>query len=192
MKNLIAQGIARKLIRLEDNDKYIVYVDQNKRRNFDNPEEKVQAEAYLSLVLDYKYPAGQVRQFVGIQMGAETKEADIIVYEDAMRLKPLIVVECKKQDVTELEFQRAVDQAFSYAVVGADRKLTHWGCRQLTQDCILIWHKGRKALKDEAADKIEANDVRFDLKDWSAIRFDEPNALRKSLAQALVAHYLPR
>lgn len=116
MKNLIAQGVARKLIRLEDNDKYIVYVDQNKRRNFDNPEEKVQAEAYLSLVLDYKYPAGQIRQFVSIQMGAETKEADIIVYEDALHLKPLIVVECKKQDVTELEFQRAVDQAFSYAV----------------------------------------------------------------------------
>lgn len=116
MKNLIAQGIARKLIRLEDSDKYIVYADQNKRRNFDNPEEKVQAEAYLSLVLDYKYPAGQVRQFVSIQMGAETKEADIIVYEDALRLKPLIVVECKKQDATELEFQRAVDQAFSYAV----------------------------------------------------------------------------
>ena len=63
--------------------------------------------------------------------------------------------------------------------------------RQLTANCILIWHKGRKALKDESADKIEANDVRFDLKDWSAIRFEEPNALRKSLAQALVAHYLP-
>lgn len=34
MKNLIAQGVARKLIRLEDNDKYIVYIDQKKRRNF--------------------------------------------------------------------------------------------------------------------------------------------------------------
>lgn len=63
--------------------------------------------------------------------------------------------------------------------------------RQLTANCILIWHKGRQALKDESADKIEANDVRFDLKDWSAIRFEEPNALRKSLAEALVAHYLP-
>ncbi len=62
--------------------------------------------------------------------------------------------------------------------------------RQLTANCILIWHKGRKALKDESADKIEANDVRFDLKDWSAIRFEETNALRKSLAQALIAHYL--
>jgi len=44
MKNIIAQGIAQKLIRLEDNNKYIVYAHQNKRRNFDNPEEKAQVE----------------------------------------------------------------------------------------------------------------------------------------------------
>lgn len=55
MKNLIAQGISQKLIRLEDNNKYVVYVHQNKRRNFDNPEEKVQADAFLSLVIDYRY-----------------------------------------------------------------------------------------------------------------------------------------
>lgn len=116
MKNLLSQGTALKLIRLEDNDKYIVYIHQNKRRNFENPEEKVQAETFLSLVIDYKYPPDQVRQFVSVQMGSETKEADIIVYDDALCLKPLIVVECKKQDVSELEFQRAVDQAFSYAV----------------------------------------------------------------------------
>jgi type I restriction enzyme M protein len=59
MKKLITQGTALQLIRLEDNDKYIVYIHQNKRRNFENPEEKVQAEAFLSLVIDYKYPPGQ-------------------------------------------------------------------------------------------------------------------------------------
>jgi type I restriction enzyme M protein len=116
MKNLIAQGISQKLIRLEDNNKYIVYVHQNKRRNFDNPEEKVQTEAFLTLVLDYKYPPQRIRQFVSVQMGSETKEADIIVFDDDLCLSPLIVVECKKQDVTELEFQRASDQCFSYAV----------------------------------------------------------------------------
>ncbi|MBV5297252.1 MAG: N-6 DNA methylase [Rhodoferax sp.] len=116
MKNLIAQGIARKLIRFEDNEKYIVYIHQNKRRNFDNPEEKVQADAFLTLVIDYQYPVGQIWQFVSVQMGSDTREADMIVYDDALRLKPLIVVECKKQDVTELEFQRAADQCFSYAV----------------------------------------------------------------------------
>lgn len=116
MKSLIEQGIAKKLIRFEDGNKYIVYVHQDKRRNYDNPEEKVQADAYLSLVLEYRYPPERIRQFVSVQMGAETREADIIVYDDAGCQKPLIIVECKKQDVSELEFVRAVDQGFSYAV----------------------------------------------------------------------------
>lgn len=116
MKNLLNQGIALKLVRLEDNEKYIVYLHQNKRRNFDNPEEKVQADSFLSLVIDYKYPPERVRQFVSVQIGSATTEADIIVYDDALCLKPHIVVECKKQDVSELEYQRACDQCFSYAV----------------------------------------------------------------------------
>lgn len=116
MKNLLSQGVALKLVRFEDNDKYIVYLHQNKRRNFENPEEQVQAESFLSLVIDYKYPPERVRQFVSVQMGSETKEADIIVYDDDLCLKPHIVVECKRQDVSELEYQRACDQCFSYAV----------------------------------------------------------------------------
>lgn len=116
MNLLIQQGLAKGHIRFEDDGKYIVYTEQNKRRNYDNPEEKVQAEAYLSLLLDYNYPAAQVRQFVSVQMGSDTREADIVVYADALRAKPHIVVECKKRDVSEQEFVRAVDQAFSYAV----------------------------------------------------------------------------
>ena len=56
---------------------------------------------------------------------------------------------------------------------------------------ILIWHKDRSPMENEDKKKIEANDVRFDLKDWSAIRFSEPNALRKDLVAALVQHYSP-
>lgn len=63
--------------------------------------------------------------------------------------------------------------------------------RRLVDNLILIWHKSRTAQEHEDADKLEAVDVRFDLKDWSAIRFKEPNELRKSLVVALVAHYSP-
>ena len=45
-------------------------------------------------------------------MGSQIKEADIIVYADDDLKSPLIIVECKKPDVSELEFARAVDQAF--------------------------------------------------------------------------------
>lgn len=119
--NLIAEGIKKKLIRLEDDDKYIVYLHQNKRRNFTNPEERVQAETYLQLVLTYKYPLDRIQLYVPVQMGSETREADIIVYSDALHKSPLIVLECKKETVSELEFIRASDQATSYAVAEGAR-----------------------------------------------------------------------
>lgn len=119
--DLIAEGIKQKLIRLEDDGKYIVYLHQEKRRNFSNPEEKVQAESFLSLVLIYKYPVKRIRQFIAVQMGSETKEADIIVYDDDALKSPHIVAECKKPDASELEFRRAADQAVSYAVADGAR-----------------------------------------------------------------------
>jgi len=119
--DLIAQGVKHKLIRFEDDGKYIVYVHHDRRRNYTNPEEKVQVESFLNLVLTYRYPVGRIRQFVLVQMGSETKEADIIVYNDDAHKAPLIVVECKKSDVSELEFIRAADQAVSYAVAEGAR-----------------------------------------------------------------------
>ncbi len=114
--NIIDEGLNQKLIRFEDDGKYIVYLPQAKRRNYENPEEKVQAETFLKLVLTYKYPAKRILQFVPVQMGSETKEADIIVYADDALKSPLIVAECKKPESSELEFARAADQAVSYAV----------------------------------------------------------------------------
>ncbi len=119
--NLITEGIKQNIIRLEDDGKYIVYLHQNKRRNYTSPEEKVQAEAFLQLILVYKYPVEHIHQFVSVQMGSETKEADIIVYTDGTLKAPLIVIECKKSDVSELEFVRAADQAVSYAVAEGAR-----------------------------------------------------------------------
>ncbi len=112
----IAQGIAEKHIRLEDDGKYIVYIEQNKRRNFQNPEERVQAETFLKLIFDYGYSDSRIRQFVSVQMGSDTKEADIIVYNDDGCKAPHILVECKSPEISESEFKRAHEQAFSYAV----------------------------------------------------------------------------
>jgi type I restriction enzyme M protein len=114
--DFIAEGLKQSLIRFEDGRKYIVYLPQGKRRNYENPEERVQAEAFLRLALIYKYPSRRIRTCVPVQMGSETREADIIVYDDDALKSPLIIAECKQPAVSELEFRRAVDQAFSYAV----------------------------------------------------------------------------
>ena len=114
--SLIEKGIAKGLIKYDQEKNFITYIHQNKKRNYNNPEEKVQAETFLSLILIYSYPLNRIQQFVTVTMGRDKKEADIIVYSDDNYESPFIVVECKKEDITDQEFNRAVDQAYSYAV----------------------------------------------------------------------------
>lgn len=113
--SLIKTGIEKGYISFNEDKSYIIYVNQNKKRNFNNPEEKVQAEAFLSLILNYDYPVLRIKNYVPVQMGVETKEADIIVYSDDECKIPFIIVECKKEEVTEQEFSKGVDQAYGYA-----------------------------------------------------------------------------
>lgn len=116
--NLIETGIEKGLIRFDDDRNFITYVHQNKKRNYNNPEEKVQAETFLTLVLIYGYPVNRIKQFIPVQMGSETKEADIIVYSDDDCQTPYILVECKKEEITDQQFNLAVEQAYSYANSG--------------------------------------------------------------------------
>ncbi|MDX9966792.1 MAG: N-6 DNA methylase [Sulfuricurvum sp.] len=149
MSDLIQQGIEKKLIEFDEEQKYITYLHQGKRRNYQNPEEKVQAETFLKLVLVYNYPAEHIRQFVSVQMGSETKEADIIVYNDAEYKSPHIVVECKKQEISELEFKTAVDQGFSYAVAeGAKYVWTTSGIKDEYYEVPIIKPKDRINIPD--------------------------------------------
>ena len=115
MKDYIQIGIEKGLISFNEDRSRIKYNWQNKERNYNNPEEKVQAMAFLLLVLDYNYPVSQILLYVPVKMGSEDREADIVVYDDKLCLKPLIIVECKKQEVSEAEFQQAINQAYSYA-----------------------------------------------------------------------------
>lgn len=99
-----------------DKPHFITYTHQAIKRNYQNPEEQVQALIFCKLILDYNYPQEQIRQFVKVQMGSSAKEADIIVYSDKECKTPHIIIECKKRDISDLEFANAVNQAFSYAV----------------------------------------------------------------------------
>ena len=115
MKDYIQIGIDKGLISFNDDGSRIRYNWQKKERNYNNPEEKVQALTFLQLILDYNYPEKWIRQFEPVTMGSEVKEADIVVFDDELCMRPLILVECKKQEVSEAEFQQAINQAYSYA-----------------------------------------------------------------------------
>ena len=115
MKDYIQIGIDKGLISFNEDRSRITYIFQKKERNYNNPEEKVQAETFLRLILDYNYPVNRIRQFVPVTMGSDVKEADIVVYIDSSCLTPHILVECKKEDISEAEFLQAIEQAYSYA-----------------------------------------------------------------------------
>jgi len=114
--NLIDKGIEQGLIRFDEARNFVTYIHQNKKRNYNNPEEKVQTYTFLQLVLIYGYPVERIKQFVPVQMGSETKEADIIIYNDNACEETYILVECKKEDLSDQQFNIAVDQAYSYAI----------------------------------------------------------------------------
>ena len=115
MKDYIKIGVEQGYIFFDKEMSRITYIYQNKQRNYNNPEEKVQAETFLRLILDYNYPVNRIKQFVPVKMGVEIKEADIVVYDDDMCMRPHILIECKRQEVSEAEFQQAINQAYSYA-----------------------------------------------------------------------------
>jgi len=119
LKGLILEGQQRGLIRISDDHSTVTYLYQNISRNYNNPEEQVQAITYCELVINYNYPVENIRQYVKVTVGSDTKEADIIVYNDNECKRPHIIVECKKEEITEQEFKQAVRQAYAYAFATA-------------------------------------------------------------------------
>ena len=96
------------MIRQAQRDRYLFlnkkldkvsYLPQGKTRKLSNPEESVQLQAYLSLIYKFGYPAEQIRVCEHIKIGSSSREADIVVYEDAACKTPLIIVECKKPKI---------------------------------------------------------------------------------------------
>ena len=115
MDDLIDKGIAQKLIEFDSDQKNIRYTTQNKRLRYTDPEEKVRAKAYLSLVLEYGYTAGQIDIEVAVEHRVPNIYSDIVVYADNTLKKPLIVVECKRDEASQGELDQAIEQGFGYA-----------------------------------------------------------------------------
>lgn len=115
MNELFDQGIQKSLIAFDAEQKNITYKVQNKRLRFNDPEEKVRANAYLSLVLEYGYTAEQIDVEVTVEHRIPNIYADIVVYADKSLKKPLILVECKREEASQGELDQGIEQGFGYA-----------------------------------------------------------------------------
>lgn len=89
----------------EDKTGKITYVtSDNFSVKFDNPEEKDRSEFWAELIYKYDYPANRIKLEVAIPDRLPTDRADIVIFRDDECKRPYIIVECKKDGVTDAEF----------------------------------------------------------------------------------------
>lgn len=94
----------------------ITYVSSdNHSENYSDPEEKVRAEFWAELIYKYEYPANRIKVEVTIPDRLPTDRADIVVFHDDECKRPYAVVECKKEGVTDAEFNQAIEQGVGNA-----------------------------------------------------------------------------
>lgn len=98
----------------EDRSKITYHCGRDYTTGFKNPEEKVRASYYTQLILEYKYPRELIDIEVIVPRRTPEDRADIIVYsENDRELKnPYIVIEVKKDGVSDAEFKQAIEQGF--------------------------------------------------------------------------------
>lgn len=112
----IQRGIRKGYISLaEDRNKITYHCLRDYTTSFKNPEEKIRASYFAELVLDYQYPKKRIDFEVPVPRRTPEDRADIVVYEDGELKKPYLVVECKKNGITDAEFKQAIEQAFGNA-----------------------------------------------------------------------------
>jgi type I restriction enzyme M protein len=95
--------------------KKIEYLTVKKSYNITDPEEWVRVSFYYELIKKYQYPEERIDLEVIVPRREPTDKADIVVYEDDEKKKPYIVVECKKDGISQAEIKQAIEQAFGNA-----------------------------------------------------------------------------
>lgn len=94
----------------------ITYISSNNHsENYNDPEEKVRAEFWAELIYKYEYPANRIHVEVVIPDRLPTNRADIVIFSDDECKRPYAVVECKKEGITDAEFNQAIEQGIGNA-----------------------------------------------------------------------------
>lgn len=94
----------------------ITYVtSDNHSENYGDPEEQVRAEFWAELIYKYEYPVNRIKIEVTIPDRLPTDRADIVIFSDDECKRPYAVVECKKDGVTDAEFNQAIEQGVGNA-----------------------------------------------------------------------------
>jgi type I restriction enzyme M protein len=114
-REFIRLGIEKKYFSVSEDLKKITYHHLKRTEKFTDPEEVVRAEYYVELIEKYLYPINRIDFEVEIPRRKPCDFADIVIHEDDELKRPYIVIECKKDKISDAEFKQAIEQAFGNA-----------------------------------------------------------------------------
>jgi type I restriction enzyme M protein len=110
----LEKAIADGLIRIDKSGKTerVVYVTHNDFQKWSDPEEKVRAEFYAELIYRYGYSAKRIGVEITVPDRSPSDFADLVVFTDDACKAPYAVIECKRDDISDAQFNQAVEQAW--------------------------------------------------------------------------------
>jgi type I restriction-modification system DNA methylase subunit len=116
-------------------------------------------------------------------MGVTQKQADIIVYDDDQCESPLIVIECKKEEISDQEFNTAVEQAYSYANSGNVRAKYVWVTSKLKNQYYEV-------VQEKPVSRIEIPDIpQFGVSKLAPYKYVKSGETQKNVLEEPVTHY---
>ncbi len=95
----------------EGKQQKITYIAVNQTERYADPEEQVRAEFWAELIYRYGYEPNRIGVEITVPDRTPSDRADLVVFRDDQRKKPYAVIECKKDGITDAEFNQAVEQA---------------------------------------------------------------------------------
>lgn len=137
LEDYIEEGLKNGIINFNSEKTKITYfLKEPYQRNYKNPEEKVRAACFCELVLKYKYPIEKIK--FEVLTRPDKDRVDIVVYKDKECKEVFIIIECKKDFISDVEFKIAIEQAYSYA--------------NYTRTCYMMVMAGNTALRFNVKD----------------------------------------
>ncbi len=99
-----------------DEKQKITYITSDgAAKNYNDPEEKIRAEFWAELIYKYEYPTNRIKVEVAVPDRLPADRADIVVFSDDACTRPYAIVECKKDGITDAEFNQAIEQGVGNA-----------------------------------------------------------------------------
>lgn len=95
----------------EGKQQKIIYIAINHTERYADSEEQVRAQYWAELIYRYGYEPARIGVEVIVPDRTPSDRADLVVFRDDERKKPYAVIECKRDGVTDAEFNQAVEQA---------------------------------------------------------------------------------